>query len=1108
MATRVTRVGSLDIQFQQTWDSVKGNQLVQSLQQTISAVNSAWVAIAALQESGGGGGGNVTAPVQIADGSGKGPQVAFGPGLSPGEVLIAISGENAAFGQLQFGEMAQTDQASFEAPAEGDVIMFHTGFWTAMPDPNTGLGLGDPGQNAIVMWNEGPPGAFAWAIPGNGIKLTPGSIAVDETKLDHAKLEGLHFTVASGGTVVANDHPQYAMLAGANVWTAVQTFAAGLISNADITLNGNLEQAGAEPEWRITNTDDAPNEGAWRIHAEPGQFIISSVSDDGADGENWLCATRIGETVDAVNISSNSFTWNGAQVLTTEYVPPLQSNPTFISPITVPQGITLTGVEPFFTMGDTQSAPNEGYWQLHVEPGMLIWSTLYDDGISWGENWLTVTRSDELVDSASIDLQGGALRFNGDDVLTASSLAAGANTFFTTNSAGQLVLNAATGSGGGGTPAAPSTSVQFNNGGAFGGSANFTWGGTGVVIKSDITALQIQSLTTAGYSYINMANQAGTRELEFLFIGSAAAPVYGGAVGDSVINVNSGNLWLSTGDLGRVSISHTGNVVVAAPTSGTAAVINGVSGANALIVNAVVGAMAVYNSTNASGGYITWQTSSTSIGDVGAALANLGFGTNADMSISARGANSLYLATNTTNRVQINGAGNVIVATPGSGVAVQISAFGGSYGAISIVPPAAYSSSGSAGFMSSTSNTAGAFVTTGARMPGIDQCEIGVDHDAGHCFLSAFGVITLRSGGAAAANERVVINAAGNIFMNAPSSSNTLAIATVAGANAITLNASGGGTGGILNDALTAPTIAMNSSGADFGLIGDSGTQVWYLGAGVSPTTNPTNKVLTWSAAGQVIVTGPGASNIFEVTDGTGTFATQFSGGAGTVFAGTLTSNTFALMAGNRTAMTVLAAGNITTIAPASGTSFTVSGTGSANALVVASVNSASNSFGISIGAGTNSADYLINAASAAGTQMWKVDGAGSWQLANSGGTFATGGAQGAGTINAIGLFVQGVAVGLGNVIGVSFNGTSTPSIINHVRTGTTSVSRSSAGHYTVSWAPGFNPSICVASLTTPTAAGVVLIDAFSSTVVQITTSNLAGTAVDLNSTIQILALQ
>lgn len=315
MASKVTRIGSLDIQFQQQWDMVKANQLVQSVQQTIAAVNNNNVAIAALQAGGGGGGTTVTVPIVLATTTGLGPQVAVGPGLSVGQVLLAVATDGAAFARLPFGQMADTDEASFDAPAEGDVIMYHTGFWTAMPDPNTGLGLSDPGQNAIVMWNEAGH-AFAWAIPvaGGAINLTGGAIAVDPTQLNHAKFEGLHFTVANP-LIVANDHPQYAMPAAVNTWALLQTFTAGLVSNSDIDLNGNLEQTGQEPEWRIQNTDDIANEGTWCIHAEPGQLIFSTVSDDGSDGENWLCMTRIGEIMDAINVSANSFTYNGFDVL-------------------------------------------------------------------------------------------------------------------------------------------------------------------------------------------------------------------------------------------------------------------------------------------------------------------------------------------------------------------------------------------------------------------------------------------------------------------------------------------------------------------------------------------------------------------------------------------------------------------------------------------------------------------------------------------------------------------------------------------------------------------------------------------------------------------------
>ena len=48
--------------------------------------------------------------------------------------------------------------------------------------------------------------------------------------------------------------------------------------------------------------------------------------------------------------------------------------------------------------------------------------------------------------------------------------------------AGGVLTVTVPGGGGGGVPSLPFSSVQYNNAGAFGGSANFTWNGTGLVI--------------------------------------------------------------------------------------------------------------------------------------------------------------------------------------------------------------------------------------------------------------------------------------------------------------------------------------------------------------------------------------------------------------------------------------------------------------------------------------------------------------------------------------------------------------------------------------------------------------------------------------------------
>lgn len=70
------------------------------------------------------------------------------------------------------------------------------------------------------------------------------------------------------------------------------------------------------------------------------------------------------------------------------------------------------------------------------------------------------------------------------------------------------------GGGGGGTPALPFNSVQFNNAGAFGGSSNFTWNGTGLVVTNGAGVTDTLSpgsllFTTAGTGTISVKTGAG-----------------------------------------------------------------------------------------------------------------------------------------------------------------------------------------------------------------------------------------------------------------------------------------------------------------------------------------------------------------------------------------------------------------------------------------------------------------------------------------------------------------------------------------------------------------------------------------------------------------------
>lgn len=287
------KVGQVDIQFTQDWDSVKGNQLVQSLQQVIGAVRTLANQTTAPPTPG-------VAVHELATQAGLGVDHTVA-GLVGGQVLIAQSDTTAHFAFLHIGQLAGFDSGTFEAPVNGDVIAFVNGYWSAVP--NTIGGLTNPGADALVMWDttaHAGAGGMAWAMQGTGIALSAGRVSVDDTQLTHAHLLGL----------AANDHPQYALLSGTNTWVMPQTFQAALIADAGITLLGNLEQAGQEPEQFIQNTDDITNEGSWRLHVEPGQEMWAGVNDDGSDCENWLYVQRLGDVIDVVGISANSFEVN------------------------------------------------------------------------------------------------------------------------------------------------------------------------------------------------------------------------------------------------------------------------------------------------------------------------------------------------------------------------------------------------------------------------------------------------------------------------------------------------------------------------------------------------------------------------------------------------------------------------------------------------------------------------------------------------------------------------------------------------------------------------------------------------------------------------------
>jgi hypothetical protein len=108
-------------------------------------------------------------------------------------------------------------------------------------------------------------------------------------------------------------------------------------------------------------------------------------------------------------------------------------------------------------------------------------------------------------------------------------------------------------------------------------------------------------------------------------------------------------------------------------------------------------------------------------------------------------------------------------------------------------------------------------------------------------------------------------------------------------------------------------------------------------------------------------------------------------------------------------------AANIIIPAPPSGVPLTVDGVANSNTVSVVAPNTSGQSLGVSINAGTTSADYALSIASALGTQFAKIFGDGGLVLSS-----ATGGDKGLGTLNATGIFINGVAVATGTVTSIT----------------------------------------------------------------------------------------
>jgi hypothetical protein len=148
--------------------------------------------------------------------------------------------------------------------------------------------------------------------------------------------------------------------------------------------------------------------------------------------------------------------------------------------------------------------------------------------------------------------------------------------------------------------------------------------------------LQVSGSTSANRQVVELYTSGSVSRLAASYVGASSY----------------GSLELLTSGLARLTIADTGAATFSSSVTATELYL---STSNGLVGN--------INSSNANGGYLTWQTSGTTIADLGTAQQIFGAGGNDTFGINGRGARAIAFGTNNTERMRITSGGNVGIGT-------------------------------------------------------------------------------------------------------------------------------------------------------------------------------------------------------------------------------------------------------------------------------------------------------------------------------------------------------------------------------------------------------------------------------------------------------------